>query len=353
MENKLSYKNFYNLDDHLKEIWESLEREGNCYIFQKYQYTYNLVKIFNINFCIFSVIYNNNKPIAIFPFEIKIFKKIKILQWLGSSINDYNCPIILKQDIFNNKNFIDIWKQILNSIKDFDIIFLNKQPEYLEKIPNPFVKYLYNNNHSRVYQLKLRNLENDDLDFLRNKKFKNEFNRTRKKLLESNNIIFDTKYIEYKENLIENIIFKKISNLVKRKIPHSLNRNLITFLERLSKLYPKKLIISTLKINKEIIARNIGIFDNKRFYYYIPVVLSEKYNSFSPGKLLIYELIKWSRKNNISIFDFGIGEETYKKYWSNDFMQIFKHIDYRGLKGFFFFSILKLYFKIKTFTKKL
>ena len=352
MENNLSFKNFFNLDDQLKKIWENLEKEGDCYIFQKYQYTYNLVKAFNINSCIFSVIYNNNKPIAIFPFEIKIFKKIRILQWLGSNLNDYNCPIILKQDIFSNKNFINIWKQILISIKDFDIIYLNKQPEYIEKIPNPFVKYLFNDNHSCVYQLQLKRLENDDLDFLKNKKFKSEFNRTRKKLLEGNSISFDANYIENKENLIENIILKKISNLEKRKIPHSLNRNLITFLKSLLKLYPKKIIISTLKINKEIIARNIGIFDNKRFYYYIPVVFSEKYKSFSPGKLLIHELIKWSRKNNISIFDFGIGEEVYKKYWSNDFMKIFKHIDYRGLKGLIFFYILKFYFKMKTFSRR-
>ena len=352
MENSLSFKNFYNLDNQLKKIWENLEREGDCYIFQKYKYTYNLIKAFNINSCIFSVIYNNNKPIAIFPFEIKIFKKIKILQWLGSNLNDYNCPIILKQNIFNNKNFIDVWKRILISIKDFDIIYLNKQPELIEKISNPFVKYLYNDNHSSVYQLQLKRLKNDDLDFLKNKKFRNEFNRTRKKLLKGNIISFVPNYVENKENLIENIIFKKISNLEKRKIPHSFNRNLVTFLNSLSKLFPKKLIISTLKINEEIIARNIGIFDNKRFYYYIPVVFSEKYKSFSPGKLLIHELIKWSRKNNISIFDFGIGEEIYKKYWSNDFMQIFKHIDYKGLKGLIIFYILKFYFKMKIFTRK-
>ena len=43
----------------------------------------------------------------------------------------------------------------------------------------------------------------------------------------------------------------------------------------------------------------------------MPVIFSEKYIIFL-GKLLIHELIKWSRKNNISIFDFGIGEEVYK-----------------------------------------
>ena len=63
----------------------------------------------------------------------------------------------------------------------------------------------------------IKRLENDDLDFLKNKKFKNEFNRTRKKLLEGNSVSFDANYIENKENLIENIILKKISNLEKKK----------------------------------------------------------------------------------------------------------------------------------------
>ena len=133
--------------------------KSDCYIFQKYQYIHYLIKIFNIKSCIFSVIYKNNEPIAIFPFEIKIFKKVKILQWLGSNLNDYNCPIILNQDLFNDKNFTDIWRQILKSIKDFDIILLNKQPEYIEKTSNPFVKFLYNDNYSSVYQLHLKNLK--------------------------------------------------------------------------------------------------------------------------------------------------------------------------------------------------
>ena len=73
--------------------------------------------------------------------------------------------------------------------------------------------------------------------------------------------------------------------------------------------------MGTLKINDEIISSNIGILDAKRFFYYMPVVFSKKYNSFSPGKLLIHELIKWSKENQVTVFDFGIGEVNYKKYW--------------------------------------
>ena len=142
MNNNFTFKNFYRFDDHLKQIWENLEKTGRCYFFQKYKYTYNYITTFQTSHFVFSVIYNDGEPFAIFPFEIKVFKKVRILQWLGSSHNDLNCPIILKQNLINEKNFTLLWSQILNDIKDIDIILLNKQPEYIEKISNPFVKYL-------------------------------------------------------------------------------------------------------------------------------------------------------------------------------------------------------------------
>ena len=110
------------------------------------------------------------KPVAIFPLEIKSYKKVKILQWLGSNQSDYCCPII-KNDIFkDHQKFEFIWKEILKEIENFDIIFLNKQPEYVEKTLNPFVQFLKNVFHSKVYQINLSKFD-DNLSYIKNNKF--------------------------------------------------------------------------------------------------------------------------------------------------------------------------------------
>lgn len=351
MNNNLTFKIFNQLENKLKEDWLALETNSNFFFFQKYYYAKNLIEIFKINLFFIAVVYDNNKPVAIFPLEIKSYRKIKILQWLGSKQSDYCCPII-KNDIFkNHQKFEIIWKKILKEIENFDIIYLNKQPEYIEKTLNPFVQFLKNSFHSKVYQIELSKIDNN-LSYIKNKKFTSEFKRTKKKLTENYQVEFQNYFLANQIDLIDKIIKKKITSLEKKRISHLVNNNVINFNENLSKTYPDKLVAGVLKIDNEIIAANIGIIENRRFYYLVPVIFSDKYSSFSPGKLLIYKLIDWSKNNKVDSFDFGIGDETYKKYWSNCSTRIFRHIDYKGIRGFVLFFLFKLYLKIKLMIRK-
>ena len=346
MKSNFTFKAYSEFDNELIAIWKEIENNANILFFQRLLYIQNLIKIFDVKNYLIIVIHNNNIPVAILPLELKIIKTIKILQWLGSNESDYCCPIILKEDIFIQEEFSNIWKKILKKINNFDIIYLNKQPENILETPNPFVKFLKNSYHSQVFQIQLHENEADYLTTLKNKKFISEFSRTRKKLLEKNNIKFEN-LSKNADIFISDIIKKKIYLLKERKISHSLDDNFIAFYKNLKMMYPDKLILSTLSINDEVIAANIGIIDNKRFSYLLPVVFSEKFKSFSPGKLLIYELINWSKKNNLKAFDFGIGEELYKKYWSNHSMKIFRYLSFEGFKGSIIYFFLNIYLRLK------
>ena len=350
MNSNFSFKIFNQLEEKLKEDWLSLEQNSNFLFFQKYYYAKNLIEVFKINLFFIAVVYDKNKPVAIFPLEIKSYKKVKILQWLGSNQSDYCCPII-KNDIFkDHQKFEFIWKEILKEIENFDIIFLNKQPEYVEKTLNPFVQFLKNVFHSKVYQIDLTKID-DNLSYIKNNKFISEFKRTKKKLTENYQVEFQNYFLANQTDLIDRIIKKKISYLEKKRISHSVSSDFINLNKKLSITYPDKLVAGVLKINNEIVAANIGIIENRRFYYLVPVVFSDKYSSFSPGKLLIYKLLSWSKNNEVDTFDFGIGDEIYKKYWSNYSTRIFRHIDYKGTKGLIFYFIIKLYLKMKEIFK--
>lgn len=352
MNNNLNFKIFKHFEKKLEEDWKELENKGDFYFFQKYDHIKNFAKVFNVNYFLI-VIYNNKKPIGIFPLEIKIQKKIRFLQWLGSNHFDYCCPIINDSQFLRDQDFISIWKKILKSIDEFDVILLHKQPEYIEKTFNPFVKFLKNSYHSKIYQINLSNTGSDYIFNIKNKKFTSEFKRTKKKLLENNNFKFEinTKYEQSK--LIEKIIIKKISTLKLKNKSHLLNEKFIKFYKILNQLMPDKVVLGKIEINSELVAANIGILENKRFYYFLPVIFSEKFKSFSPGKILIHELIKWCQKNEIKTFDFGLGEEIYKKYWSNQSVRVFSHFSYKGIRGLFIFFVLKVIYFFKSISKKL
>lgn len=347
-----TYKIFNKLDRELEKNWNELEKNGKFFFFQKYNYVLSHIKNFDMNLLNIVVIYENNVPIAIFPFEIKNFKGLRVLQWLGSNHFDYCCPIITDRDIFNYQNFNFIFQKILNKIKDYDIVFLNKQPEYIEKTSNPFVKFLDNDFHSKVYQIHLKDCDEDLLEVIKNKKFTNEFKRTKKKLLESNHVEFSNSLFKNDDKMIEKIILNKINYLNKRKISHKINKDFIEFYKYLNDKCPKNLFIGILKINGIEIAANIGIIENQRYYYLLPIIFSDKFKSFSPGKILIHNLINWAKKNGVKTFDFGIGEEIYKKYWSNFSSKVFRYLDFKGFKGLSFYLLIQSYLKLKSAFKK-
>ena len=107
--------------------------------------------------------------------------------------------------------------------------------------------------------------------------------------------------------------------------------------------------ITILKVNGELVGANLGLILKSRFYYYMPVLFSEKFNKYSPGKVLISYLIEWSINNKIDFFDFGLGDENYKKYWSNFNENLFRYFEFRTFKGLVAYLFIKFYLLIKKF----
>ena len=68
---------------------------------------------------------------------------------------------------------------------------------------------------------------------------------------------------------------------------------------------------------------------------------------------LIYDL--YIRKNEnfinnkIDFFDFGLGDENYKKYWSNFNENLFRYFEFRTFKGLVAYLFIKFYLLIKKF----
>ena len=110
--------------------------------------------------------------------------------------------------------------------------------------------------------------------------------------------------------------------------------------------------ISYLKLNDALIAAHWGIVHKKRFYYLIPSLDVRDLSKYSPGRLLISLLIKWSISKKIDIFDFTLGDENYKKSWCNNESQLYNYLYLNNFKGFLLFILLKSKLVVKSFDRK-
>ena len=144
MINNFNYKIYNEINSSLESIWRSSEKENVSHIFQEIDFIKEYIKNKKLNLY-FVAIFSGKELLFLLPLEIKNFYGIKILQFIGTKEFDYCSPIIAKiKNKINENEFNEIWKKILNEIKSYDLILLDKQPEIISGIENPLVKYFNN-----------------------------------------------------------------------------------------------------------------------------------------------------------------------------------------------------------------
>ena len=73
---------------------------------------------------------------------------------------------------------------------------------------------------------------------------------------------------------------------------------------------------------------------------------------FSPGRILLQYLVKWSIDAGLKELDFTIGDESYKKDWYNNKNTLFCYIEKNNYKYFLNYLLLKSKVKSINFLKR-
>ncbi len=350
-----TYKIFQSVTKECEKILNDEEKKLSSNFFQNVDYIKEIIKIKNYNYKIV-VIYHNKIVIAILPFEIKKYFFVKVLQWLGTEFSDYCNPILSKnlKSNLNKKHFLDVWNTILNEIKnELDIVFFNNQLATINEQVNPFVKFFETSNFSTVYNIIMEGDFNDYKNNIKiiNKKYAYEIHRT---LIKYENLKKSSKNlrIDIQESNQVSLDFKKIINekknqLKKKNISNKLGNNFKKIFENLIESKKIKFCLISLVVESKILSRCFGIIYENTFYYYIPTVLPNSFENFKPGKILIIRIIQWCIKNNITKFDFGLGSEKYKKYFSNKEISLHRYLKFYTLRGFLAYYLISFVLKIK------
>jgi len=99
---------------------------------------------------------------------------------------------------------------------------------------------------------------------------------------------------------------------------------------------------SALKLDNKIIALHWGVLDKDTFYYLMPAYSGTEWAKYSPGKVLLEDLMIACMHRGVKIFDFTSGDEPYKKIWSNQSFSINLSIKPYSIKGKAYIIFLSL-----------
>ena len=357
---KYEIKVFSEPNIELKAHWQNFEVISHNYCFQSYDWFENWARNFrdndkNNSICIVKVALES-KILCILPFEIENKKNLKILKWVGSKHSDYMSPLLSKDFNLNKIEFINLWKKIIKLIPKVDLIYFNKQPEYIGKVKNPFVDFLKNYKDSSTYYIALPRSWKEYTTQTLKKNFHIQNLRKKKLLKKLGKVSFKIiKDVNEKNKYIDELIKQKNTRLSSQKIQKLFDKKDLNFYKEFEKniFNGIKTQVSALLLNSELIAIHWGVIYKNRFYYLLLSMKEKNLGKFSPGRLLIALLVRWSLSKKIEIFDFTLGGESYKKNWSNRSSFLFNHIQLISWRGFILYFLLKIKLILKPIYKKI
>lgn len=347
---KIKVYNEFNLE--LEKLWLSFQKKSDNYIFQQYiwqKYWFQQMQKYKKNNITpyIIIIEENDNTLLLCPMYVHKSLFIKRLSWSGSPFSDYNAPLIKHNLEVSKDSFLKIWNLILSNNNNlFNCIELNNQPELIGKTYNPFFKFISINITSTFSGIHLgdsnsypHNTNSSLLADIKyqvnrlNKKGNLIFNiaKSKKEIKKVLKFIIEKKIIQYKKTRGWNIFAIQAYKRFFIKCNLRLNSN--TYLTYLS-------------LNNVIIAAHSGYIYKETCYYLFPAY-DLNFKKYSPGKILLKNLIEDCKKNKLSYFDFTSGSEDYKKKWSNNFIKsgyILKSIDFAGFIYIIFIN-LKNYLK--------
>ena len=352
-------KIFSELNAELRKDWENLEKDSHNYCFQSYDWFETWTSIYRSNNNKFSlcivVLKLKAETIAILPFEIEKKYGLKILKWAENKQTDYCSPVLSKKFNLQKEEFIEVYKTILNKIKNFDIVYFVKQPKYVGELENPFVFFLNNFIDSKTHNILLPKTWEDYNSTVLKKNFYIQNLRKEKLLKKLGNVSY--KIVDDKNEKIK-ILDKLFVQKNTRLGSQGINDAFRNTDQKFYKYFQDKILtnasihLSYIDLNGDPIAIHWGIIYKQRFYYLLLSMEEGKLKRYSPGRLLISSLIKFSISKELKIFDFTLGDENYKVSWSNKESALYNHAQLNSLNGLYFFLLIKIKLFLKQVDKR-
>ncbi len=299
-----------------------------------------------------AVFERNGAPVMLLPLGIVASRGLKVLGFLDGGVADYNAPLLYgAANGLAADDVLAIWHAICRSAGRFDLAMLEKMPDHVEGIPNPlkalFTRAFFMSGH-------MLTLAGDGADAIAPKRRRDlkESRRKRKRIAE---VAGEVSYAIATEKQEIHDVFDVFVRQKSRRYQETLGHEgfdvpgqrayYLTLTERLA---GKGAQLAYLRAGNEIIATSWSLISARRLFYLMAGFEDGVWRRHSPGRLLLEDLLTWCLKNDIAVFDFGIGDEAYKHKWHESAIPLWLGLHPHSVRGFIAFAASELRHRMKT-----
>jgi CelD/BcsL family acetyltransferase involved in cellulose biosynthesis len=272
---------------------------------------------------------DDGSPLMLLPLGIERRTGVRMLSFLDGGVSDYNAPILFPAaERLDADAMRRLWARLIDQLPPFDVALIEKVPALVGTMQNPF-RFIATRPDRAAGHL----VDISELAAKRNGKAASriiDFQDTRRKRrkLESQHAVSlaVARTADEASRMLETMIRQKTQRYMETRGVNIFERpGYGTYFGALTTrlLGEDGVQLAALMAGEHAIATHWGIVARDRFYYLMPAFEAGPWSPFSPGSLLLEELLDWSARHGIQVFDLGVGDEAYKLRFANATLPLF------------------------------
>ena len=323
----------------LKADWRAFEETADCTVFQTYAWQSLWRKHIGAPSGSQPVIVvgrESNRILFIIPLAIERGRVARTLTWHAGDLCDYNGPLLAPDfgSIVDDQRFVSLYRSIGAMLAReprfaYDRVTFDKMTGTIGNQAHPFLALGTSLNPSGAYATHLAG--NWDAFYMekRSSATRRRDRTKRKRLGDIGEVRFVTASdtAEIRENF-DSLVEQKTCQLRAIGAEDLFARPGFSafFLELATDPETRHLVhISELDVGSLAAATNLGVMFRGRYYHILAAYDAGPAARFGPGAAHLHDLMRYAIEQRCTVFDFTIGDEPYKREWSDIVMPLHDH----------------------------
>jgi CelD/BcsL family acetyltransferase involved in cellulose biosynthesis len=277
----------------------------------------------------------DGKLLFVLPLAIQNRGLVRELKFLGSDLCDYNAPLLDPEfSTFFRGDFTALWSRITTMLRAdpryaFDVIDLAKMPDHVGSQPNPLMALRTEANPSGAYVTRLSGTWDEFYAAKRSSSTRKKERQQLRQLGEFGEIRFvDTLEGDERRRTLDILFEQKARSFARMGVRNIFTRPGYRELFTAFAMDPttRPLVhLSRLEVGSTVAAVSVGFTEGNCYYLVISSYDGGEMARVGPGRVHLHELLRFALRNSFDKFDFTIGDEAYKRDWSDDRLTLYDH----------------------------
>jgi len=329
-------------------LWRAFERQADGTVFQSYQWLAAWQRHVGARQEVRPAIViaqdASGTPLALFALAVRRVRFARELIWLGSELCDYNGPLLAPvfAERVDGSRFRALWDEIERALQahlrlGYDLINLSKMPERVGAQADPMLHLPVTVNPSGAYRTKLGADWESFYAAKRSSATRRRDRTKRKRLSDLGTVVFVTpEGGDAVLDALDTLMAQKARSFARMGVGNLFALPGYAEFYRSLAADPatRPLVhVSRLDVGATPAAVNLGLIYRGCYYYLLASYDDGEAARFGPGAAHLHEIMRYAIERGCAVFDFTIGDESYKRDWCDSELVLYDHIAAASWRG--------------------